>query len=156
MIKILNREDDVDVAALCIMMSAHAGQKTRDGGPYQLHPIAVAEFIDPLMIHKKLRAVAYLHDVIEDTDWTSVDLLMAGISVEIVAAVVALTKVKGESYDAYIKRVMSNYFATLVKIADMTHNMDITRLPMIRVKDAARNRKYRKYRKILRAHARNM
>ena len=49
---------------------------------------------------------------------------------------------KGESYDKYLSRVKANPIARLVKIADLTHNMDLSRLPVVTEKDLARKEKY--------------
>lgn len=99
------------------------------------------------------RAVAVLHDVIEDTEMTEFTLrgLLDGYKEAdvVVDAVVAVTKVDGESYGDYIARVMNNPIARAVKVADMKHNSDLGRLPSVSTKDIARAEKYEKYLKIL-------
>lgn len=148
-------KDIVEIAKE-IAFKAHEGQTTRDGLPYILHPLHVAKIVDPLNIHPKLRAIAILHDVIEDTDYTAEDLANAGIPDVVINGVLAVTKIDGEDYNVYVKKVMLNYRGTLVKIADMTHNMDLTRLPKITKNDVKRNRKYRLMRKMLINHIKNV
>lgn len=133
---------------------AHSGQTTRDGKPYYLHPLSVAEIVDPLGLKPIHRMVALLHDVIEDTEWTAFHLTENGVPMVVVDAVVAISKVDGESYDRYIERVLDNYYSAGVKIADMTHNMILERLPSISVKDMRKNRKYRIKRKLIMKHVR--
>ena len=70
-----------------------------------------------------LRAIAFLHDIIEDTAVTSLDLAKAGITWEVIAAVEAMTKVKGEKYDDYIHRVLQNPLAVKVKLCDTSANL---------------------------------
>lgn len=142
--------------AKMICVAAHKDQTTRDGAPYCYHPITVAEIADPMNKFPKLRMVCLLHDVIEDTHWTDVMLLEAGIPDDVVEGVIAITKIDGELYGDYIIRVMNNILATLAKIADMTHNMDMERLPYIRVKDVIRNRKYRNFRNMLKSYINTM
>lgn len=105
--------------AYAIAVEAHEGQYRRDGKtPYITHPIAVAMcFNDPI-----LKSIAYLHDVIEDTDVTIGYLLKQGIPMIVVNAVVVLTKRDGENYLDYILRVKNNPYAILIKIQDIKHN----------------------------------
>lgn len=71
----------------------------------------------------KLRAIAFLHDVLEDTDATVTDLLDLGLCEEVVRAVVAITKYPDESYNKYIQGVLDNPLAHKVKIADTCTNL---------------------------------
>ncbi|MDW0873148.1 hypothetical protein P2J40_14070, partial [Mannheimia haemolytica] len=50
-------------------------------------------------------------------------------------AVEAITKKQGESYFCYLDRVKSNPIAKVVKLADLTHNLCLERLPKITEKD---------------------
>lgn len=70
-----------------------------------------------------LRATAYLHDVLEDTDCEVFDLVAAGICEEVVEAVVLLTKVEGEPYQTYLTMLMDNSLAREVKICDTMANL---------------------------------
>ncbi len=112
---------------IAIAEDAHAGQFRFDGvTPYLTHVRGVAETFSPLEIGT--RAVAWLHDVIEDSKgrYTAVVLLDKGVPVWVVAAVVALTKIDGEDYDTYLVRVKSNPIACRVKIADILYNLGDT------------------------------
>jgi (p)ppGpp synthase/HD superfamily hydrolase len=107
--------------ALIIAEDAHFGQTRRDGTPYITHPMRVAETFDYDQVVEK--SVAILHDTIEDTIVTEEYLRARNLSDEIVDAVVALTKRKGQSYLQYLVVVKSNPIATKVKIADMIDNL---------------------------------
>lgn len=101
---------------------AHHGQTRRDGRtPYFDHCEQVAYRLDPEDHIGK--SVAYLHDIIEDTEETSESLLEKGVHPQVVRAVVALTKVEGEVYLDYLMSVKKNEIATRVKIADMISNL---------------------------------
>ena len=91
----------------------------------------------------KEKAVAWLHDVVEDTDWTLETLLAEGIRPEVVEGVKAITKCEGEAYETYLDRVKANPLAKAVKLADLMHNMDLTRIAHPTEKDFARIEKYR-------------
>ena len=85
-----------------------------------------------------------LHDIIEDTDVTADELLAKGLSVAVVEAVEALTKKTDQNYADYLAEVKKNGLATAVKLADLKHNSDLTRLETITQKDRDREEKYRK------------
>lgn len=102
---------------------AHMGQTDKAGEDYFLHPQTVASFVDT----PEEKAVAYLHDVIEDTSITLSDLRSKGFDENVIEAIDAITKREGEEYDAYLSRVIENPVATKVKLADMKHNGDIGR-----------------------------
>ena len=124
--------------ALELAKAAHKGQKDKAGNDYILHPIYVAGQMET----DAEKSVAYLHDVVEDTDVTFKHLRGMGFSDEIVEAVEAITKRKGELYDEYIKRVSCNPLARKVKLADMKHNSDISRFKHPTEEDYARCKKY--------------
>jgi (p)ppGpp synthase/HD superfamily hydrolase len=98
---------------------AHMGQKYGDE-PYVHHPVRVANRLD--QDDEIGIAVAFLHDVVEDTKYTLDDLRLA-FRDEIVQAVDAITKRKGEKYFDYIRRLSSNPIAKRVKIADLQENL---------------------------------
>lgn len=97
-----------------LVIQAYVYPKRDHSNPYSKEP---GDEIDCL------RAIAYLHDIIEDTDTTEYDLLEAGICQEVVDAVIKMTKVKGESYSDYIVEVKSNEFARKVKLCDTAANL---------------------------------
>jgi (p)ppGpp synthase/HD superfamily hydrolase len=112
--------DWVAVAAR-IATEAHAGQMRRDGvTPYVKHPESVAARVAGDF---RAEAVAWLHDVLEDTTWTASDLQREGVPSDVVDAVVLLTKTEGGDYGAYLHRVRANPLACRVKIADMLANL---------------------------------
>ncbi len=126
--------------AIAIATKAHDGQFDKAGKPYISHPLTVMAQMDTL----ESKIVAILHDAIEDSDLKITDLVQQGFPDFIVKAIAAITKLKGEPYEDYILRVKSNAIARKVKIADLTHNMDISRIPNPTEKDFQRLEKYQK------------
>ena len=86
--------------------------------------------------------VTLLHDVCEDSPTTLADLEMAGFPDEAIEAVRAITKVPGEDYEAYLNRVKASPVATKVKLADIAHNSDLSRLGTVTEKDRKHLEKY--------------
>ena len=123
-----------------IAKTAHAGQTDKAGLDYILHPLQVAAE----MTTDEEKAVALLHDIIEDTDVTASELLAKGLPDNVVEAVEALTKKHNQNYAAYMAGVKKNRLATAVKLADLKHNSDLSRLEKITQKDRERAEKYRK------------
>lgn len=110
--------------ALNIACKAHSEQTDKAGAPYILHPMRVALHCQT----ENEKIVALLHDVIEDTPITLEELKTEGFSEELLDALRCLTKIEGEDYKTFIKRVSTNSVATKVKIQDLKDNMDISRL----------------------------
>ena len=123
-----------------IAKEAHAGQTDKAGLDYILHPQQVAAMVTT----DEEKAVALLHDIIEDTDVTAGELLAKGLPANVVEAVKALTKKDNQNYAAYLAGVKKNRLATAVKLADLKHNSDLSRLEKITQKDRERAEKYRK------------
>lgn len=126
--------------AILIAVNAHQGQIDKGGKPYILHPLR-------LMFSSKNEVeqiVAVLHDVIEDADVTLDYLRKEGFSEEILSALDALTRRKAESYDEFISRIISNKTACHVKLADLSDNMNLSRIEHPTSKDYERIEKYRK------------
>lgn len=126
--------------ALEIATEAHSGQFDKAGVDYIQHPLYVASLVST----EKEKAVALLHDVIEDSSVTKEELLLSGIDSEVVEAVSILTKHPNDSYQSYLERVKGNALAKVVKLADLTHNSDLSRLKNITKKDEERFQKYAK------------
>jgi GTP diphosphokinase / guanosine-3',5'-bis(diphosphate) 3'-diphosphatase len=126
--------------ALRIAQKAHKGQVDKGGNSYIDHPKKVASMVKT----KEARVVAILHDVCEDTDVTLSDLVKYGFSDKIVDAVDAITMRKDEDYLDYITRVKSNSIASEVKIADASHNSDLSRIKNPTTEDIERSRRYEK------------
>jgi (p)ppGpp synthase/HD superfamily hydrolase len=102
------------------MKEAHTGQKRKiSGDPFEAHPRRVGlSFSDPL-----LRAAGYLHDVVEDTDWTYRDLHEAGISKTVTNILFFLTQKEDETYFDYILRLKHCPEAVQIKLVDLLDNM---------------------------------
>jgi (p)ppGpp synthase/HD superfamily hydrolase len=126
--------------AIAIANQAHAGQLDKAGKPYILHPLTVMAQMDTL----ESKIVAVLHDAIEDSDLKIEDLVEQGFPEFITDAIASITKLEGEPYEVYILRVKSNAIARKVKIADVTHNMDISRIANPTERDFQRLEKYQK------------
>lgn len=101
-----------------IAADAHANQYDKGGYPYFLHPLAVMKILDT--DDEELNCVAVGHDLIEDTHITAEILREYGFSKRIVNGIVALTKVESETYEDYQEKVLANYDAVCVKLADLT------------------------------------
>ena len=126
--------------ALSIARRAHEGQLDKAGVDYIEHPIYVASQVDT----EEEKAVALLHDVLEDSPITAEELLIAGLPEEIVTAVKVLTKKPMQDYQVYLETVKKNSLARVVKLADLKHNSDLSRLTSITEKDRERLKKYKK------------
>ena len=136
----MDTKEDILELSEKIARQAHAGQYDKAGNEYITHPQFVAGHVKT----RDEKCVAWLHDVVEDTDVTLEDLLRKGIPENIVNAVDAITKREGEEYDDYLKRVAENELALNVKLADMTHNMDMKRIPNPNERDLDRLEKYKR------------
>jgi (p)ppGpp synthase/HD superfamily hydrolase len=126
--------------ALIVAAKAHRGQLDKAGRPYILHPIAVML----RMRTDRERIVAILHDVIEDSDTTLDELRAQGYDEAALTALDHLTRREGEEYDAFVRRAAADPLARTVKIADLEHNLDTTRLAAVTEEDEARLARYRR------------
>lgn len=133
--------------AIAIAAKAHDGQVDKAGKPYLYHPLFVMENVNSL----DQKIVAVLHDAVEDSELTLDQLRSEGFPEFIVKAIAAITKIEGEPYAAYLERVMANPIALRVKIADVTHNLDIRRIANPTEADFQRIAKYKKVLNQLRA-----
>jgi guanosine-3',5'-bis(diphosphate) 3'-pyrophosphohydrolase len=124
--------------AIIMAAEAHEGQTDKHGEPYILHPLRVML----AMKHEDERIVAVLHDVVEDTEVTLDELTTAGFSPEVVAAVNAISRDRFESSQQYYDRIKLNPLARRVKLADLTDNMDISRIPVMTLDWEAKIRYY--------------
>lgn len=129
--------------AMNLAYRAHEGQVDKGGMPYILHPVHVAE----QMTDEVSATVALLHDVLEDTDITVDDLRKDDFPEEVIEAVVLLTRDRNVPYPKYIERVRTNELARRVKLADLRHNLDTSRLNVI---DAAARAHVKRYTEALR------
>lgn len=129
--------------AIRIATNAHDGQYDRSGNPYVLHVLKVLHYTNST--DEELQCIAVLHDTIEDSDVSWLDLREACMSDRVIAGVRALTKIPGQSYDEYRDGIFANTDAMLVKLADLRHNCDIRRLKGITVKDRERMARYHEF-----------
>lgn len=129
--------------AIAIAAEAHAGQTDKAGEPYILHVMRVVLGVRG----EKERIVAALHDVLEDCPkwWSASTLGAEGFDDDVMQAVVALTRRKGEPYADYIERVAANPIARTVKLADLRDNMDASRLPPVHLWSEDDERRMAKY-----------
>lgn len=135
-------EQQSKLADFCLDIACmlHEGQKDKGGEDYIKHPIYVASLLD----QEYDKCTAYLHDTIEDCNIDEEYLLKLKVPTEVVTAVRVLSKVRGEKYMDYLERVKENPIARRVKIADLTHNSDISRIPNPTERDFKRLEKYKK------------
>lgn len=138
---LLAKNNTLASMALSIACDKHSGQIDKANKPYIYHIVQVGKNISKK--EDKYLAVAYLHDVLEDTNLTKENLLEK-FPVEVVEAVQAITKKDNEPYNEYLERVKNNPIALIVKISDLTHNIDLSRLKKISSSDLKRVEKYRK------------
>jgi hypothetical protein len=137
---------DATKTALKICYEAHAGQVDKSGLPYVFHPFHLAEQMDT----EHEVCVALLHDVMEDTETGPSDLIAAGIPQEYVDTLLLLTHAPDVPYFDYVENLKHDPVARKVKMADLTHNSDLTRLDGNPTeKDVERVEKYRKALRIL-------
>ena len=124
--------------AMRIAFDAHKDQVDRSGVPYIFHPMHLAE----QMTDEERTCAALLHDVVEDTDLTFEDLAEQGIPETVIAALKLLTHDDAVPYLEYVDNIKENPIAAAVKLADLRHNSDLTRLDAVSQKDLDRVKKY--------------
>lgn len=125
--------------AFLLALEYHKNAVDKGGNDYILHPFTVALMVDD----SKGKIVAWLHDIVEDTTMTLDKLLEEGFTNEIVDAVDAITRRVGELRQDYLNRVKSNKLACMVKIADLNHNSDLTRIKNPKQRDYERVAQYK-------------
>ena len=119
--------DEQLTLAISIATAAHAGQTDKAGAPYSGHLERVAaRCTDPVV-----KTVAWLHDVLEDTDVSADDLATLGISDEVIKAVVLMNRNGAASPDQYYVDIRSNPLSLGAKLADIADNSDPTRLALL-------------------------
>lgn len=125
--------------AMKIAYDAHQGQLDKGGLPYVFHPWHLAEQMDDEIS----TIAALLHDVVEDTDWTLEQLAAEGFPQEAMEVLALLTHPEGQPYMEYIAGLQHNPVAVKIKLADLRHNSDFTRLSAVTADQ--RERLERKY-----------
>lgn len=131
---------DLTKKALKISFNAHKNQVDKSGMPYVFHPFHLAEQMDD----EYSVCVALLHDVVEDTDITIEELIIEGFPKEVIDAIELMTHSDSVPYLDYVKIIKNNPIARKVKLADLMHNSDLSRLDKIDDKVLERVAKYKK------------
>lgn len=127
-------------AALRLCFEAHKDQVDKCGMPYVFHPFHVAEQMET----EAETCVALLHDVLEDSEFTVEDIRAAGMSEEVVEALLLMTHDSSTPYMDYVAALAKNPLARSVKMADLRHNSDRTRIDQPTEADERRWEKYAK------------
>ena len=115
----------------------HEGQRDKAGKPYVTHPERVAGRLSAL----EEQVVAWLHDTVEDTGLTLREIENA-FGPETAAAVDAVSRRPGEDWEDYLRRVKQNEVARKVKISDLIDNSNLSRIPVVTLRDVDRQLKY--------------
>lgn len=116
----MNKEEKL-AKAIAFAAEKHANQKRKDGTPYIFHPLAVAELLKRYDYDIDYQVAGVLHDVLEDTDATDEEVRAFGE--DIYKAVKLVTRPKGADEAEYVKNILTNNMAAVVKNADKIHNM---------------------------------
>lgn len=133
--------------ALEIAFDAHKDQVDKAGLPYIYHPFYLATQMET----EDSIIVALLHDVVEDSHYTFEEIENYGFSPSIISTLRLLTHEDSEDYITYIHRVKENELARIVKLADLNHNSDESRLSHIDDKVRERLNRYAESIKILKS-----
>lgn len=125
-------------SAMDICFEAHADKRDKGGQPYVFHPFHLAEQMDT----EEEICVAFLHDVIEDTEWTLEDLALKGFPSSVIEALALMNHDTRVPYLEYVEGLSGNPIAAKVKLADLRHNSTGGRLKELDVKAVKRLQKY--------------
>ena len=127
-------------SALKLCFVAHKEQNDTSGLPYVFHPFHLAEQMED----EDSTITALLHDVAEDTDVSLEDIAGMGFSQKVMEALALLTHDEAAPYMEYVKALGNNPIARRVKLADLRHNSDLSRLDADQIdeKALARGKKY--------------
>ena len=128
--------------ALKLCFEAHNDQPDKSGMPYVFHPFHLAE----QMTTEETTATALLHDVVEDTPYTLRDLAAMGFPPAVTDALALLTHDEAVPYLDYVAKIKTDPVAKAVKLADLRHNSDLSRLDTV---DEAALRRVEKYKKAI-------
>ena len=126
--------------ALKLCFEAHKDQVDKTGLPYVFHPFHLAE----QMTDELSTVCALLHDVVEDSEYTFDDLAGMGFPREVIEVLKLLTHDADEPYMDYVARIKPHPVARRVKLADLGHNSDLSRLDTASEYALKRNEKYKK------------
>lgn len=128
--------DNMLYKSLEIITKLFASKVDKSGIPYVVHLLTVYSNVSDYLE----KCCALLHDVIEDTDVSYDDLRKVGFHEDVIETLTLLTKNKGEDYRVYIDRIVNsgNIHALNIKLADLKHNIDITRIKNPTINDYER------------------
>lgn len=135
----MNMESVKDFASI-----SHRGQKY-GSQPYFYHLEGVVKILELQELSEDYAVVGWLHDVLEDTDATVLELQYLGLSEVQINAIIAITRMTGESYVEYMAKVQGNEIASKVKLADALFNLS----ECIKTNQLKRAKKYNKVIQIL-------
>ncbi len=124
--------------AMKLAYRVHHGQTDKSGIPYIFHPMHLAEQMED----EFSTCAALLHDVVEDTEMTFADLEAEGFPSAVIEALKLLTHDPAVPYPEYVKAVRPNPIARAVKLADLRHNSDLTRMDTVDERALKRKEKY--------------
>ena len=125
---------DIIIKAYDLAKDAHKEQKRKSGEPYLIHPVCVAIILAQLEMDKETIVGGLLHDVVEDTKYTTEDLT-GMFSAEVAALVDGVTKLTQLNYSAdklelQAENLRKMFLAMakdirviIIKLADRLHNM---------------------------------
>lgn len=133
--------------AMKLCFEAHKDQTDKSGLPYVFHPFHLAE----QMTDEATTVTALLHDVVEDTSYTLEDLKNMGFAFEVLEALALLTHDDSVPYLEYVAALKENPIAKAVKLADLAHNSDLTRMDIVDEWAIKRTEKYKKAIELLNA-----
>ena len=131
--------------ALKICFNAHKEQVDKTGLPYVFHPFHLAEQMDD----EDSVCLALLHDVVEDTNVSFEDLINEGFNENIINALKLLTHKDDTPYLEYVIKIKENHLAKKVKLADLKHNSDLSRLDLLKDKIPPKYELYKEAIKLL-------
>ena len=131
--------------AMIIAEEKHRGQVDKNGYPYIFHPFTVASKMED----EVSCAVALLHDVVEDTGTSFEELKERGITDEVIKHLRLVTHDKKVPYLDYVRNMLGDEVAMRVKVADLSHNSDLSRLKKVTPADLERVKKYEQAKKII-------
>lgn len=128
--------------AMKLCFTAHRDQTDKSGLPYVFHPFHLAE----QMPDENTTVTALLHDVVEDTAYSLEDMRGMGFPEPVLDAIALMTHDESVPYLTYVAKLRDNPIARTVKLADLRHNSDLSRLDAV---DAAALKRVEKYRRAM-------
>ena len=142
MSKITNLSD-----AFIFITDCFKDKKDKNGTPYRGHLVGVWNnlMIDYDDVPEYVQIAAFGHDLKEDIEeYNTNDKLLTVFDENVVSLIDILSKRPNESYSEFIHRIIEsdNLWAIKIKLSDLKHNMDLTRLDVLTQKDVVRTVKY--------------